>query len=54
MFMIDISMSNTAMVGVVFTGNVVPFNQFYITTGANLIVPLELLDGKIFSIIEKI
>jgi len=28
-------------------------DQFYITTGANLIIPLELLDGKIFSIIEK-
>jgi hypothetical protein len=41
------------MAGLVFAGNVVPFNQFYITTGANLIIPLELLDGKIFSIIEK-
>jgi hypothetical protein len=53
MFIIDISLSHTAMVGLVFAGNIVPFNQFYITTGANLIVPLELLDGKIFSIIEK-
>jgi hypothetical protein len=53
MFIIDISLSHTAMAGLVFAGNVVPFNQFYITTGANLIIPLELLDGKIFSIIEK-
>jgi hypothetical protein len=53
MFIIDISMSNTAMVGLVFAGNIVPFDQFYITTGANLIVPHELLNDKIFSIIEK-
>lgn len=53
MFIIDISMSHTAMAGLVLAGNVVPFNQFYITTGANLIVPLALLDNKIFSIIEK-
>jgi hypothetical protein len=52
MFIIDISMSNTARLGLVFAGNIMPLNEFYITSGASLPIPHELLENKLLTLVD--
>ena len=49
-FIIDIEMSYTVLTGVVLAGNIMPIDQFYMTTGANLIVPIELLESQLLAV----
>jgi hypothetical protein len=53
-FIIDMAISRTASVGLVFAGHVLPLKQFHMTSGAWLPIPIQLLEnGKLLSILEK-
>ena len=52
MFIIDINLSHTARLGLVFAGNIMPLNEFYITSGASLPIPHELLENKLLTLVD--
>jgi hypothetical protein len=54
LFVIDVGMAQTGMENFIFSGHLVPFKDFYITSGAPLPIPIELLQNDtIPSILSK-
>ena len=54
LFVIDVGMAQTGMENFVFSGHLLPFKDFYMTSGAPLPIPFELLQNEtIPSILSK-
>jgi hypothetical protein len=54
LFVIDVGMAQTGMENFIFSGHLLPFKDFYITSGAPLPIPVELLQNDtIPSILSK-
>jgi len=45
LFVIDVGMAQTGMENFIFSGHLLPFKDFYVTSGAPLPIPVELLQN---------
>lgn len=52
-FLIDLSMSRTAMPGMLFMGHVLPMPNFHMTSGAFMPVPESIMDDTLPAIVDK-